>query len=52
MVFTEKVKQKMISTIVVGLGTIAKALGCFASEIYSEKKISTANASLNCRNNC
>lgn len=52
MVFTEKVKQKMVSAIVVGLGLIASAVGAFASEIYLAKKVSTSTASLNCRNNC
>jgi hypothetical protein len=41
----------MISAILVGLGTIATAVGCFASEIYLAKKVSTASATLNCRNN-
>ncbi len=52
MVFTEKVKQKVISAIVVGLGLIASAVGAFASEIYLAKKVSTATAGLNHRNSC
>jgi undecaprenyl pyrophosphate phosphatase UppP len=41
----------MISAIVIGLGTIAAAVGYFASEIYLAKKVSTTTANLNMRNN-
>ncbi len=40
----------MISTMLVGLGTIATAVGFFASEIYLAKKLSTGETSLN--HNC
>lgn len=39
-----------MSEILVGLGLIATAVGCFASEIYLAKKISTVSANLNHRN--
>jgi NADP-dependent 3-hydroxy acid dehydrogenase YdfG len=40
----------MISATVIGLGSIAAAVGYFASEIYLAKKASTPNANLNHRN--
>jgi hypothetical protein len=39
----------MISAILVGLGLIATAVGCFASEIYLAKKVSTESVNLNHR---
>jgi hypothetical protein len=51
-VFTEKVKQKMLSAKKVGLGKIASAVGYFATKTISAKKASIAHASLNCRNSC
>ena len=46
-----KGENKMLSAIVLGLGSIAAAVGYFASEIYLAKKVSTPNANLNMRNN-
>jgi hypothetical protein len=42
----------MLSAKKIGLGTIAAALGYFATEIISAKKASIAHASLNYRNSC
>jgi hypothetical protein len=42
----------MISAKKVSLGTIASAVGYFATEIISAKKAIIAHASLNYRNSC
>jgi|PlaIllAssembly_1097288.scaffolds.fasta_scaffold1459683_2 hypothetical protein len=43
----QKVKQKMISAILVGLGLIAAAVGSFASEIYLAKTVGKESLVLN-----